>query len=95
MAPRRPCKAAAPKKPPTPRGSPQLSRVTKSTKAPSEDGSKAKKKNKRWTVAEVSRFCCAPVGRGAFTAFILLASMRLVVWCETHRRQQLACMAEA
>ncbi|KAK0939667.1 hypothetical protein LTR48_006669 [Friedmanniomyces endolithicus] len=54
MAPRRPCKAAAPKKPPTPRGSPQLSRVTKSTKAPSEDGSKAKKKNKRWTVAELT-----------------------------------------
>ncbi|KAK0270694.1 hypothetical protein LTR35_013976 [Friedmanniomyces endolithicus] len=54
MAPRRPRKAAAPKKPPTPRGSPQLSRVTKSAKAPSEDGSKAKKKNKRWTVAELT-----------------------------------------
>ncbi|KAK0274668.1 hypothetical protein LTR91_005713 [Friedmanniomyces endolithicus] len=54
MAARRNKKAAAPKKPPTPRGSPQLSKVTKSRKAPSEDGSNAKKKIKRWTVAELT-----------------------------------------
>ncbi|KAK1077922.1 hypothetical protein LTR33_007677 [Friedmanniomyces endolithicus] len=54
MAARRNTKAAAPRKPPTPRGSPQVSRVTKSKKAPSEDGSKAKKKSKRWTVAELT-----------------------------------------
>jgi len=86
MAARRNKKAAAPKKPPTPRGSPQLSKVTKSKKAPSEDGSNAKKKIKRWTVAEVRRFAFEFLARWKSTALILQASMRLVVWCGIHRR---------